>query len=146
MPTQDGRNTFGFLWNGQAWTPKGFDGNANLRMWFDPTSAGGQFNIGAYRYIDSATLQTINIFGDSIQGPEKIVLPNAKRIGATIHDDVGICDYNTNDTLTRITGGYFEFTKVDKANGIFSGRFEIKITKPGCQDLEITLGRFDMKL
>ena len=45
----------------------------------------------------------------------------------------------------QILSGYFDLKKLDKVNGIFSGEFEIKFSKTGCSDVEITQGRFDLK-
>jgi hypothetical protein len=42
-------------------------------------------------------------------------------------------------------GGFFDIKKLDKANGIFAGEFELRFKKSGCADVEISKGRFDMK-
>ncbi len=39
--TQEGKNTFGFLLNGQPWPPHGFNGTANLSLYYDAAIAGG---------------------------------------------------------------------------------------------------------
>jgi len=50
--TQEGKNTLGFLLNGQTWTPNGFNGTANLSLSYDATFSGGVFNLAAYRYVN----------------------------------------------------------------------------------------------
>ncbi len=42
--TQEGKNTLGFILNGKPWTPKGFNGTANLSLYYDPIYSGGVFS------------------------------------------------------------------------------------------------------
>lgn len=144
-PTQEGKNTLGFLLNGQPWTPQGNNGTANLSLYYDATLAGGGFNLAAYRIISTGVRQRLTIFGDSIQYAQRIILPNPNKFGAIFRNDVSGCDYDISDTAVKITGGYFDLKKLDKINNIFSGEFEIKFKKAGCEDIQISQGRFDMK-
>lgn len=143
--TQEGKNTLGFLLNGQSWTPKGFNGTANLSLYYDASFQGGVFNLSAYKIISSGVRQRINIYGDSIQFAQNILLPNPKKIGVIFKNDLTGCDYDVTDTSTKITGGYFNIKKLDKTNNIFSAEFEIKFSKKDCEDVQITQGRFDMR-
>jgi len=145
--SQTGANTLGFLLNRQPWTPKGFNGTANLSLNYDPTLSGGVFNLSAYKILNSSTgtRQRITMFGDSIQFAQKIILPNRNKFGAIFRDDVSGCDYDISDSNVAIVGGYFDITKLDKSNNIFAGEFEIKFKKVGCGDIEISQGRFDLK-
>jgi hypothetical protein len=143
--TQEGKNTLGFLLNGQPWTPQGNNGTANLSLYYDATLAGGGFNLAVYRIISSGVRQRLTMFGDSIQSAQKIILPNPNKFGAIFRNDVSGCDYDIADTLVKITGGFFDLKKLDKINNIFSGEFEIKFKRPGCEDIQISQGRFDMK-
>ena len=143
--TQDGKNTLGFLLNGQPWKPQGNNGTANLSLYYDATLAGGGFNLAAYRIISNGVRQRLTMFGDSIQYAQRIALPNPNKFGAIFRNDVSGCDYDIADTIVKITGGYFDLKKLDKINNIFSGEFEIKFKKVGCEDVQISQGRFDMK-
>ncbi|MGN6438873.1 MAG: hypothetical protein ACTHMM_20180 [Agriterribacter sp.] len=49
--TQEGKNTLGFLLNGQPWTPKGFNGTANLSIDFDEGFNNGIVGVAAYRIL-----------------------------------------------------------------------------------------------
>jgi len=145
--TQDGKNTLGFLLHGQAWTPQGFNGTANLSLSYDATFLGGVFNLAAYRYINPPTdaRQRIVMYGDSIQAAQRIILPSANKFGIILRNDLTGCEYQMADSAMKITGGYFDIQILDKAKGIFAGEFEIRLTKTGCETVEITKGRFDMK-
>ena len=85
------------------------------------------------------------MYGDSIQGAQKIILPNKNKFGLTFWDEVKYCTYDTFDSTAQILSGYFDLKKLDKVNRIFSGEFEIKFKKTGCDDVQITQGRFDLK-
>jgi hypothetical protein len=144
---QEGKNTFGFLLNGQTWMPQGFNGTANLSLYYDQTFSGGVFNLAAYRIINSSTgiRQRITMYGDSIQSLQKIILPNKNRFGLIFRNDVSNCDYDTDDSSVTVVGGYFDIKKLDKTNNIFSGEFEIKLKMNGCEDVQISQGRFDVR-
>ena len=145
--TQDGKNTLGFLLNGQVWIPQGNNGTGNLDMYYDETFQGGVFNISAYRNISNTNgnRQSLVMYGDSIQVTQKIILPNKNKFGLTFWDEARHCTYDTFDSTTQIIGGYFDIKKLDKANRIFSAEFEIMVKKLGCEDVEIKQGRFDLK-
>lgn len=145
--TQEGKNTFGFLLNGQPWTPAGFNGTSNLSIYYDPTYQGGVFNIGAFRniYSENGKRQSLVIFGDTIQVGVRIILPNKNRFGFDFWDEEFNCSYSSSDPSVVITAGYFEITKADHSKNIFSGVFEIKFRMNGCKDIDISKGRFDMK-
>lgn len=145
--TQEGKNTLGFLLNGQPWKPQGIRGTGNLSIDYDATYQGGVFNLRAYKTLSSSPtkLQVLTLFGDSIQVPQKIILPNKNKFGFSFTNDVTNCFYDSFDSTTKIISGYFEIRKLDKINQIFSGEFELKFKKNNCEDVEITQGRFDMK-
>ena len=145
--TQDGKNTFGFLLNGQAWTPQGNNGTGNLSLNYDATFSGGVFNLSAYRNVSSSNgqRQSLIMYGDSIQSAQKIILPNIKKFGFDFWDEGGNCTYSSSDPTTILLSGFFDIKKLDKVNRIFSGEFELKFKKNGCEDVEISQGRFDMK-
>ncbi len=49
--TQEGKNTLGFLLNGQLWKPQGFRRTGHLSIDFDPNFNQGGFNIVAYNFV-----------------------------------------------------------------------------------------------
>ena len=59
--TQEGRNTLGFMLNGKPWTPKGFNGRANLSIDVDFAFNSGGFSIAAYREIPLNTDESFGI-------------------------------------------------------------------------------------
>lgn len=61
--TQTGRNTFGCLVDGQAWTPNGNNGTSNFRLTYDPATAGGDLIIRTYRYDANSKRQYLLITG-----------------------------------------------------------------------------------
>lgn len=145
--TQDGKNTLGFLLNGELWKPQGNNGTGNLDLYYDATFQGGVFNLSAYRNTSNTTgnRQSLIMYGDSIQVAQKIIFPNKNKFGLTFWNEAKNCTYDTFDSSTQIISGYFDIKKLDKINRIFSGEFEIKLKKTGCEDVQITQGRFDMK-
>jgi len=52
--------------------------------------------------------------------------------------------FGTDSSINR--AGYIIIEKIDLQNGIISGTFEFTLSKPGCETISITNGRFDAKL
>ncbi|HSC55072.1 MAG TPA: hypothetical protein VLC98_15680 [Phnomibacter sp.] len=146
--TQEGKNTLGFMLNGEPWLPAGNNVSGNLSIYYDPTFSAGVFNIAAHRYTQTPGRkgQKFNFFGDYIQTEQRINLPNAEKFGLSFFNDSSGCVYSTFDSSLRIMSGYFEITKLDKSKGIFSAEFDIKFQKTGCETIHISNGRLDMKL
>ncbi len=145
-PTQEGKNTLGFILNGKTWIPQGNNGTGNLSLYYDAALQGGVFNLSSYRNVSNTNgnRQSLTMYGDSLQTIGKIILPNKNKFGLTFWDEANHCTYDTFDSTTRIISGYFDIKKLDKVNRIFSGEFEIKFKKPGCENVEISQGRFDI--
>ena len=145
--TQEGKNTLGFLLNGQPWTPQGNNGTANLSIYYDETFSAGVFNISSYRILNSSngTRQRITFYGDTIQNAQKIVLPSSGKFGLIFKNDITSCDYDASDTSVKIISGFFDIKKLDKANRFFSAEFDIKFKKTGCENVQISQGRLDLK-
>ena len=146
--TQEGKNTLGFMLNGQPWTPKGSNGTANLSIDFDPGFKNGIMGIVGYRTI-SASDKTQFIFGitDSlnIKTAPFTELIYKKSICGLSFSTKNYCDILHNDTSIFETGRIY-ITKLDRINRIVSGTFEGVLFKEICGDtIKITEGRFDMK-
>lgn len=144
--TQEGKNTFGCLLNGKAWTPKGNDGTSNYRVSYDPTYRKGTLNIFTYRYTNrnSKDEQVIGIYSDSLTTPGTypLIIPNHQE--ALFSDQKTNCQFEQGGSQFR--NGKLTITKLDLQQGIISGTFEFTLAKPGCDTIEVTNGRFDKKL
>ncbi len=146
--TQDGKNTFGFLLNGEPWVPSGNSGPANLTIDFDEGINNGIMGIVAYR-TKSAADKTQFILGiqDSLRfKTDPFTLPIYKKsIGALSYSTKNECHLNHYDTTIYETGK-INITKLDRNNRIVAGTFEGVLYKAICGDtVKITAGRFDMK-
>ena len=145
-PTQDGKNTIGFLLDGQPWKPQGNNGTANLSIDFDAGINNGIFSITAYKIINSTGRQRFGLgVKDSLNSatiPKVYNLGNTTLFGVAYADDV--CTYDYFDS-TIIRNGTLTITKLDRTNRIISGTFNATLNKTGCTEVKITDGRFDMK-
>ncbi|POY34660.1 hypothetical protein C3K47_19115 [Solitalea longa] len=146
--TQEGKNTFGFLLNGEPWSPLGFNGRANLSIDYDSQYKRGIFNIAAYRIIkESGNEQAIG-FGlrDSLNDlsiPAKLLLGNKTLFGLTFITENCTYDYFDEGTYKK---GDLVISKLDRTKRIISGTFNATLSKEGCGDtIKITNGRFDLK-
>lgn len=145
--TQEGKNTFGCLLNGKAWTPKGNNGTSNYRVSYDPTYAGGSFDLRTYRYPDKSDAQLyLNIFAFNLSSIGVYSFDNKKLYGTTYIDGKTNCRYASRDSLSTYTSGYLNITRLDLQKGIISGTFEFTLAEPGCDTIKVTEGRFDKKL
>jgi len=143
--TQEGKNTLGFLLNGQTWTPKGFNGTANLSIDIDFGFNNGIFNIVGYRTINNITEQFTIGISDSlnlISIPYTFTIRRNSVFGVSYTKLV--CDYFSKDNNT-LSEGAMTITKLDKTNHIISGTFYSTLSIGGCESIKINDGRFDMK-
>ena len=142
--TQEGKNTLGFLINGQAWKPQGFDGSANLSVDVDFGYNNGIFSLAAYR-ITGNDRQAFGIGCDSLNS---ITFPTTlkiqKKSSAQIALSKNPCSIDYFDT-TVLREGVLKINKLDKINHIIAGTFSVTLIKSGCDTFKITDGRFDMK-
>jgi len=145
--TQEGKNTLGFMLNGQVWTPY-------LKYSESPSVAGqyfrGTINIIANRMVNldargvSSTHQSFAInFYTPIRSIGTYKLNNWAQSGATFMNQITKCVYQT-DSISG-SNGTFTLTKLDTLNRVMSGTFNITFIKNGCDTERITDGRFDFK-
>ena len=143
--TQEGKNTLGFLLNGVPWTPKGFNGTANLSIDFDPGFNDGTVGIAAYRItgeIDQAfgigVADSLNAFSY----PKTIKLSNTSLGRVRFRKDL----YTIFSTDATFVDGNLVITKLDRISRIISGTFNAILFEQGQGDtIRITNGRFDMR-
>lgn len=104
--------------------------------------------------VDAAVDQKIGVSMDSLfkYGERRYrfqcleIEPNIYRGGiAGYFDYKKECRYYCSDNAT-ITSGFCEVSRFDLESGIISGTFEFTLTMPDCKTIEVTDGRFDMKL
>lgn len=144
--TQEGRNTLGFLLNGEPWTPKGWSGGTtNLSLYYDQSYRGGILTINTYRQLSQDNKQSLGITIDSLQQKGIYNADKNSNLKFAFTDRIKNCEIDYFDTsIYRM--GQLSITKIDKINQIISGTFEIVLYKSDCLDtIKITNGRFDMK-
>lgn len=146
--TQEGKNTLGFLLNGQAWTPKGQVGvSSNLTVNVDFGYNQGIFVIGAYRFTSLGNKETFTIaVRDSLNfltPPFTISLNRTSLYSITFRNENN-CDY-FNQLSDVQSVGILTVSKLDKNRQILSGSFHATLYKSSCDTIKITEGRFDMK-
>lgn len=148
--TQEGKNTFGCLVNGQPWTPLGNNGAPNFHCDYDPGLDGGTLQVSAYRFPQAGGSQSqgINLLGRGIlPGPGTYPITLADNVAASYDDEFRdpACRlyYGQNLSYRR---GRLTVTRLDLQAGVVAGTFEYTLSKPGCDSVRITAGRFDYKL
>lgn len=142
LATQDGKNTFGCLINGNVWVPYKTDFSRKLEVWYDPSYHLGTLRIIAERRKKDID-QSITIACDTLNKPGTYQI--GKRPGRIYFDDlIKGCVYSDFDSSVQ-TSGILTVTKLDISNRIMSGTFEFIIFKSGCDTIKATQGRFDIK-
>lgn len=144
--TQDGKGTLGFLLNGQPWTPKGSRpfASPNLSIDFDPGYRNGIVNIVAYDFTQASSDQFTLGVKDSLnylQAPFTLNLSQKSLYGISFNKP---CEYFSS-LNGIISSGSLTITKLDKTNRIIAGTFNATLSMSGCETINITEGRFDMK-
>lgn len=135
--TQEGKNTFGFLLNGEVWLPKAPILRSKLDLSYDPGYEGGTLNIVAYQY-DGDFFKQFSI------GNKNINKLGEYPLLVYYYDSKAQCSYEINQNQPV---GKIIITKLDlTGNGIISGKFEFKLEKNGCSTINATEGRFDMSI
>jgi hypothetical protein len=141
--TTEGKNTFGCLVNGNVWLPE----VTPYQMFVYPLTSSYNPNIGldvkATKNIDNqiyegTSLQIINLDDTGV-----FILDSNLPIGSygVYYDLSKGCNYTTDS----IQIGTVEILKLDTSNKIIAGTFEMKLWKNGCDTINITEGRFDVK-
>jgi len=144
--TQTGANTFGCLVNGQAWTPKGYNGYANYTVNYDPTYRNGTLNVATYRLSGSGSdQQDVAVYSDSLRSAGAYPLTTRGKHGAVFLNRQTNCRYYSTDANTYCRGTLI-ITRLDLTAGVISGTFAFTLYKPGCDSIRVTNGRFDKKL
>lgn len=144
--THEGKNTLGFMLNGQPWTPKGSRpfASPNLSIDFDPGYRNGIVNIVAYDFTQASYDQFTLGVKDSLnylQAPFTLNLSQKSLVGISFNKP---CEYFSSLNGIISSGG-LTITKLDRTTRIIAGTFSATLSKSGCETINITDGRFDMK-
>ncbi|MDX1941837.1 MAG: hypothetical protein SFU99_14850 [Saprospiraceae bacterium] len=135
---------FGFLLNGKVWLPKGSNAYPNYNVDVDPGFSDGVLDILVYRYPeDDDTRDGYQNFriGGSLKSVGIYPIGRGERQTCRFYDWDSNCEYTLKDSTCQMDG-YLKVTIYDLEKGKFQGEFEVKISKPGCETLDITKGRF----
>lgn len=147
--TQTGANTFGFLANGQPWTPSGNNGRSNFQVDYDPTWYGGSLQIKVYRYTGAGNnvLQGLTLGAVNVTQPGVYTFPLGGLSGIG-YSDFGVPAPQSYFSSSHLTyqRGTLTLTRFDPVRGgLVAGTFAFTLAQPGCDTLRITQGRFDTR-
>jgi hypothetical protein len=147
--TQTGANTFGCLVNGKAWVAQ-----TDCKYLCDPAFKIYYDNmLGGYMALSAKLQDSKNNIDQEIDIVFK--LTNFKNyfffIKGNNHLNIRFLNYNGNTYNTvvdpTVNGNcQVQLTHYDLQTGIISGTFEFYLTKPNCENISVTNGRFDYKL
>ncbi|MBD3748435.1 MAG: hypothetical protein IE931_02965 [Sphingobacteriales bacterium] len=152
--TQEGKETFGCLVNGEAFTPKGYifnpDGGPTLSSYYQylnsSTAQGFYFNLSA-RYKKSGPNKSVSIGADNViikQG-QTYILKNYQNSNE-IYGSYAIISnglINEYSTINDYKGELY-ISKFDELNQIVSGTFWFDAVNDKGDKVEVREGRFDV--
>ena len=144
--TQEGKNTFGCLVNGEVWLPKGKPRDFKLDLSYDPTYKNGSFSLAANQYNDSGLSQSIVIGGSNLStnGSYSLDFVPKSNYAGYFTDYLKGCDYFDKSQDFYRTG-MLTISQLDLVKHIISGTFEFTVYQSNCDTLKVSQGRFDMK-
>jgi hypothetical protein len=146
--TQDGANTFGAIVNGKVWVPAGYiNGSFNMMVSYYPGSYQGTLDVACYRQTDTISSDNTHLgfYLDSLENykmPHTFILRPFGNVG---FEYIQYCLYDSSDSTTQSSGSV-TVSKLDTVAGIISGIFSVVLIRAGCDTINITDGRFDLKL
>ena len=152
--TQTGANTFGCLVNGKAWVAQRNDCRIfcplSFQVYYDGVY-GGALSIEAYKIDVQNNVDELIQFGiDSTNFKINHEISISKKYTYASfknYKNVNNCsNYQHGIDSTVMHFGTVKLSRYDLSNGIIAGTFNFTITKPGCETITITEGRFDKKL
>jgi hypothetical protein len=139
--TTEGKNTFGCLVNGEVWLPE----ITPYQMFHYPLTSSYEntlFRVTAKKYFSNEDiLQIITLYIDNVNNEGNYPLNSSILPVGAYGDYINFCIYTTDSTQI----GIVEILKLDTSNKIIAGTFEMKLWKEGCDTINITEGRFDVK-
>jgi hypothetical protein len=150
--TQEGKNTFGCLVNGNVFKPKGsFFGGANTECYYQYINSnninGYVFQVAGFRKEESRRVSMIRLHGDDIllkEGETYQLLnqENTNMYGSYfIISNPDVTEYSTSTT----SSGELKITHFDPEKFIVSGTFWFDAVNAKGEKVEVREGRFDMQ-
>ena len=132
--TQEGKNTFGCLVNGEAFTVSNTSNQVAIfqqsKLQFGASIDDGDLDESVYMVVGDPLVENeVYSFIDAGYNAEYQYRNTDK-----------ICIYEFKNTYN----GTLFFSKIDRINYIISGTFEFSTVTQGCDTIRITEGRFDM--
>jgi hypothetical protein len=153
--TQEGKNTFGCLVNGEAFTPKGSNfGGPILSSYYQylntSTAQGYFFNVLAKKRSSNNVSENISL---DIISKDKIIkgkIYYLKSIGPENLAEAGylfsnVSTSNSFKTKTNVFTGQLTIIQLDEAKQIVSGTFWFDAVNDKGEKVEVREGRFDVK-
>jgi len=135
--TQEGKQTFGCLVNGKAWTPKGSLIRPGIEPYYDEHAKAFQVH-AVFKEQESFRIVLTDVFQADNYSP----LPHFSYYSIA-SDQCSILGFKEYQVLD---GGNVQVTFLDIEKGIVSGTFEFNVINETCLDtLHITNGRFDTR-
>lgn len=155
--TQEGKNTAGFLLNGQPWLPAknpSLPANSPVGALYGPlTQRVLRLSVSLYRYQDAHNRQGLNLYVSRIRQPGTYQFNQTIDPGvisgprphygyySVISPSPGQSFYTASDARGQVL-----ITRFDTVARVVAGTFEAKLKEDGGPDsLSITQGRFDIK-
>jgi len=142
--TQEGKNTFGCLVNGDVWLPQ-VPPNASGVTKLNADYSNGQFFVAAYlksslkdESIAINVLSNMYSEGNYILKDANNINKNARGIFINL---INGCELETDSVNT----GLLIIKRRDTVARIIAGTFNFSVTKEGCNSINIADGRFDIK-
>ncbi len=136
------KNYFTCKINGVEYKPSGYDGTPNYYIDVDPSYKDGVIAIVSYSYKGNDLEYSIGLGSDSLKSVGKYYLTRTGRHRMLLNNYLSGCEYYSNNQSVKILSGYFTFNQYDLNNYIFSGEFEVTMTRDDCDTLRITEGKF----
>ncbi|MBN8682016.1 MAG: hypothetical protein J0L99_05170 [Chitinophagales bacterium] len=140
--TQEGKNTFGCLVDGKAWTPK-WGGLLKPELTPMYNEIIGQFALTAYQYQnDSRESISLGTKPQGVFAPGEVITRDSNFVYVSKKDPCS----SSSQSFYWSKSGTIQITRLDVSTGIISGTFEFDAVSETCQDtVRITDGRFDIK-
>ncbi len=139
--TTEGKNTFGCLVNGEVWLPE----VTPFQMLQYPLVSSYQFGnfmvLAKKNITNKEILEVIELYIKDLYIEDVYILDSPIVPVGSYGNYINFCFYVTDTTQI----GELEIIKLDTINKIIAGTFEMKLWKDGCDTINITEGRFDVK-
>ena len=152
--TQEGKNTAGFLLDGQPWLPKASAIGNNpytVSAAYGPIRRAHRLSMSMFRYQDVNNSQSLTLYLAGVRTPgtyqlnqniDPLVISGPEPSHAYYRITSGARDFYTGSTAR----GQVVITRLDTVARVVAGTFEAKVREDsGPDSLSITQGRFDIK-